>query len=150
MEHLLTISEITVQYRPKKAHRPKISTSYEAMTIARLFFPVDTIELQERFVVLYLNRANRVIGVYPVSTGGITGTVADIRLILSVALRVAATSIILVHNHPSGNLTPSRADEQLTFKIKEAALYMDIKVVDHIIISPEKEEYYSFADESHI
>ena len=148
MEHLLTISEITVQYKPKKAHRPKIfTTANEAMTIARQFFPDDTIELQERFIVVYLNRANRVIGVYLVSVEGITGTVADTRLILSVALKVAATSIILVYNHPSGNLTPSRADLELTQKIKEAASYMDIQVIDHLILSPEKGIYYSFAEE---
>lgn len=147
MEHLLIISEITVQYIPKKGHRPKIITSYEAMTIARHFFPVETIELQERFVVMYLNRANRVIGIYPISVGGITGTVADIRLILSVALKAAATSIILVHNHPSGNLKPSNADVLLTQRIKEAASYMDIKVVDHLILSPDEELYYSFAED---
>lgn len=146
MEHLLTISEITVQYRPKKANRPKVTTSYEAMKIARQFFPADTIELHERFIVMYLNRANRIIGVYPVSTGGITGTVADIRLILAVALKTAATAMVLAHNHPSGNLTPSRADEQLTQRIKEAASYMDVKVTDHLILS-QNEDYYSFADD---
>lgn len=147
MEHLLTISEICVQYRPKKAHRPKITCAAEAVTIARLFFPTDTIELQESFVVLYLNRANRVIGVYPVSKGGITGTVADTRLILAVALKTAACNIILVHNHPSGNLMPSRADEELTKKIKNAAIYMDIQLIDHLILSPEENFYYSFAEE---
>ena len=96
---------------------------------------------------MYLNRANKVIGIYPLSVGGITGTVADIRLILSVALKAAATSIILIHNHPSGNLTPSRADEQLTQKINEAAKYMDMKVIDHLILSPDENAYYSFADE---
>ncbi|SRR5258706_14090815 len=146
MEHLLTISEIIVQYRPKKANRPKITTSYEAMTIARHFFPVDTIELQERFVVMYLNRANRVIGVYPVSTGGITGTVANIRLILAVALKTAATAIILVHNHPSGNLIPSSADTELTRRIKDGASYMAVRVTDHLILSPD-ETYYSFAED---
>lgn len=147
MEHLLTISEITVQYRPKKAHRPKINNASEAVVIARKFFPDDTIELQERFVTLYLNRANRVIGVYPVSTGGITGTVADTRLILAVALKAAACNIILVHNHPSGNLMPSIADEQLTQKIKNAASYMDIQVIDHLILSPEEGYYFSFAED---
>lgn len=95
---------------------------------------------------MYLNRANRIIGVYPVSTGGITGTVADIRLILAVALKTAATAMVLAHNHPSGNLTPSRADEQLTQRIKEAASYMDVKVTDHLILS-QNEDYYSFADD---
>lgn len=146
MEHLLTISEITVQYQPKKADRPKITSSYDAMKIARNFFPPETIELQERFVAMYLNRANKVIGVYLVSVGGITGTLADIRLILSVALKAAATNIILIHNHPSGNLIPSRADLDLTQKIKEAASYMDVIVTDHLILSPD-EAYYSFADE---
>jgi len=147
MEHLLIISEIKVQYLPKKSDKPKITTSYDAMVIARMFFPDETIYLQERFIVMYLNRANKVIGIYPLSVGGITGTVADIRLILSVALKAAATSIILIHNHPSGNLTPSRADEQLTQKINEAAKYMDMKVIDHLILSPDENAYYSFADE---
>lgn len=147
MKELLTISEISVSYRPQKAHRPKIATSHDSMIIARQFFPDETIELQERFIVMYLNRANRVIGIYPLSVGGITGTVADPRLILAVALKVVATNIILVHNHPSGNLQPSRVDEDLTRRIKEAALYMDIKVLDHIILGPNDSEYYSFADE---
>jgi DNA repair protein RadC len=150
MEHLLTISEITVQYQPKKADRPKITTSYEAMTIARYFFPSETIELQERFISIYLNRANKVIGVYVVSIGGITGTVADIRLIMAVALKVAATSIILVHNHPSGNLVPSKADLEMTRKIKVAASYLDIQVTDHLILSPEEGFYYSFGEEGMI
>ena len=96
---------------------------------------------------MYLNRANRVIGVFPVSTGGITATIADPRLILAVALKTGACSIILAHNHPSGNLKPSHADEELTHKIKEAAKFMDIKVIEHLIISPDREMYYSFADE---
>jgi DNA repair protein RadC len=150
MEHLLTILEITVQYQPKKADRPKITTSYEAMTIARYFFPSETIELQERFISIYLNRANKVIGVYVVSIGGITGTVADIRLIMAVALKVAATSIILVHNHPSGNLVPSKTDLEMTRKIKVAASYMDIQVTDHLILSPEEGFYYSFGEEGMI
>lgn len=95
---------------------------------------------------MYLNRANRVIGVYKVSVGGITGTVADPRLILSVALKSAATSIILAHNHPSGNLKPSRADLELTTKIKTAAQLMDITVLDHLIVTSD-EGFLSFADE---
>lgn len=145
MKH--TISEISVSYRPAKALKPAIITSRDSLALFYEFFPEDTIHLQERFMVMYLNRANRVIGVYPVSVGGITGTVADIRLILSVALKTAATSLIMAHNHPSGNLMPSQADIALTRKTKEAASYMDIKVLDHIIISPEDGLYYSFTDE---
>lgn len=103
------------------------------------------IQLQEQFIVLLLNRANRGLGVYYASTGGLTGTVADPRLILAAALKAGATSIILSHNHPSSSLTPSRADEQLTQKIKEAASYHDIAVLDHIIVT--SEGYYSFTEE---
>jgi DNA repair protein RadC len=99
----------------------------------------------EVFVVVFLNRANRINHHEIISEGGITGTVADPRVILKKALEEDAVSIILCHNHPSGNLLPSRADEELTYKIKEAAKYFDIKVLDHIIVS--EEGYYSFADE---
>ena len=99
----------------------------------------------EVFAVVFLNRANRINHYEIISEGGITGTVADPRIILKKALEEDAVSIILCHNHPSGNLLPSRADEDLTHKIKEAAKYFDIKVLDHIIVS--EEGYYSFADE---
>lgn len=99
----------------------------------------------EIFAVLYLNRANKIKHSEIISEGGITGTVADPRIILKKALENDAVSIILCHNHPSGSLKPSRADEELTKKINEAASYFDIKVLDHIIVS--EEGYYSFADE---
>jgi DNA repair protein RadC len=99
----------------------------------------------EVFAVLFLNRANKVNHFEIISRGGITGTVADPRIILKKALDEDATSIVLSHNHPSGSLKPSRADEELTQKIKEAAKYFDIKVIDHIIVS--EEGYYSFADD---
>ncbi|MEI6586857.1 MAG: DNA repair protein RadC [Sediminibacterium sp.] len=100
---------------------------------------------KEVFVVVYLNRANKIIQYEVISEGGMTGTVADPRIILKKALDHRAVSIILCHNHPSGNLLPSKADEQLTSKIKAAAGYLDIQVMDHIIVS--EEGYYSFADE---
>lgn len=99
----------------------------------------------EVFAVLYLNRANKVNHFGILSEGGITGTVADPRRILRKALEEDAVSLILCHNHPSGSLRPSRADEELTIKIREAARYFDIKVLDHIIVS--EDGYYSFADE---
>ena len=100
---------------------------------------------REVFAVLFLNRSNKINHFEIVSEGGITGTVADPRIILRKALEHDAVSIILCHNHPSGSLRPSRADEELTFKIREAARYFDIKVLDHVIVSDEG--YYSFADE---
>jgi DNA repair protein RadC len=98
-------------------------------------------------MVMYLNRANRVLGIFPTSVGGITGTVADPQLILSVALKTASTGIILEHNHPSGALKPSQSDIDLTIKIKEGGKLLDIKLLDHLILSPNEKEYYSFADE---
>ncbi len=122
-----------------------IRSSKDSFNVLRQIWDQNKIELLEEFKVLLLNRGNKVIGVYDVSSGGITGTVADPRLILAIALKSLAVSIILSHNHPSGNLKPSRADEEITIKINEAAKYHDIKVLDHIIITAE--QYYSFADE---
>jgi len=99
----------------------------------------------EVFAVVFLNRANKINHFEVISEGGITGTVADPRVILKKALEEDAVSIILCHNHPSGSLKPSRADEELTSKIKEAAKYFDIKVLDHMIVSDAG--YFSFADE---
>lgn len=99
----------------------------------------------EVFAVVFLNRANKINHFEIVSEGGITGTVADPRIILRKALEHDAISMVLCHNHPSGSLKPSRQDEELTLKIKDAARYFDIRVMDHIIVSDEG--YYSFADE---
>ncbi|MBI1783451.1 MAG: DNA repair protein RadC [Sphingobacteriales bacterium] len=99
----------------------------------------------EVFAVLFLNRANKINHFEIISEGGITGTVADPRIILKKALESEAVNIILSHNHPSGSLKPSKADEVLTNKIKEAARLLDITVMDHIIVSDEG--YFSFADE---
>jgi DNA repair protein RadC len=125
-----------------------INDSNAAFDILATLFPPDTICLQEQFVVLYLNRANRVIGSYQLSKGGITGTIADVRFILSVALKTLATGLILAHNHPSGNLKPSEADKQITSKIRQAAKLLDIELMDHIIMS--SEGYYSFMDDGKI
>jgi len=99
----------------------------------------------EVFAVIFLNRANKINHYEVISEGGITGTVADPRIILKKALAHDAVNLILCHNHPSGSIKPSRADEELTKKISDAANYLDIKVLDHIIVS--EEGYYSFADE---
>jgi DNA repair protein RadC len=140
-----TLSEIQVSYKPGLISSKIISDSNAAFDILKKLFPQDTICLQEQFVVLYLNRANKVLGSYQLSKGGLTGTVADVRLILSVALKTLASGLILAHNHPSGNLKPSEADIGLTKKIKQSAKLMDIELLDHIIIS--SEGYYSFIDD---
>jgi DNA repair protein RadC len=104
-------------------------------------------ELQhEEFWIIYLNNSNKVIQKNQLSKGGITGTLVDVRLVLKNALVVGATGLILAHNHPSGTLKPSEADKQITNKLKTAAESLDIKVLDHLIIT--ENAYFSFADES--
>ncbi|MEQ1554235.1 MAG: DNA repair protein RadC [Ferruginibacter sp.] len=121
--------------------RTKLTTSKEIANYLRTILKDNAHEV---FAVLFLNQANKVKSFKIISKGGITGTVADPRIILKQALDEGATSLILSHNHPSGNLQPSEADIKLTEKIKIAASFFDIKVIDHIIVSDEG--YYSFAD----
>lgn len=137
--------ELVYKTRVKASERPVIKSSADTYKLLREIWDENKIEMQEEFKVIFLNRGNRVIGVYDASCGGICGTVADPRLILAAALKSLSVSLILAHNHPSGNLKPSRADEELTGKINEAAKFHDIKVLDHIILT--SEQYYSFADE---
>lgn len=143
------VTEITVSYKTtqKASERPHIEQSSDALQYLLEGYNKETIALQEQFVILYLNQANRILGVYKASTGGITGTVCDIRLVLSIALKLTAVAMVVSHNHPSGTLKPSRADEELTRKLMEAARLMDIKLLDHLILEPSGEQYYSFADE---
>jgi DNA repair protein RadC len=98
---------------------------------------VDTIELHEEFKAIYLKPNNEIIGIYHHSKGGITGTLADIRLIVGVALKCAATGIIMAHNHPSGSLTASQQDEKLTKRVVQACELFDIKMHEHFIICSE-------------
>ena len=106
---------------------------------------LDIIEYQEEFKIILLNRANIVLGIYEMSKGGISGTVVDVRIILGVALKCNASSIIMVHNHPSGKSTPSDTDKSITKRLKEACSLLDLSLLDHLIIT--KEAYYSFTDE---
>lgn len=144
---LLQVSEISVSYRPKfrASQRPKITSSREAFDILMDKWDLDRIELQEQFKIVLLSRANRVMGIYEVSSGGISGTLADPKLIFGTALKCCACGIILVHNHPSGNLVPSQEDIALTRKLKSAADLLDIQLHDHLIIC--SDGYYSFADD---
>lgn len=103
---------------------------------------------KEVFGVLFLNRSNRVIAFEQISEGGITGTVVDVRILLKKALLHDTVSIVICHNHPSGNLEPSSADDMITQKIREAGLLLDIRLLDHIIVSTDG--YYSFADEGRL
>jgi DNA repair protein RadC len=149
MRPITKISELKVSYKlnPDLEKLPTISSSTDAYLFMYSFFPADTIALQEHFFVAYLNRANKVVGVYHSSVGGISATVADPRLILGTALKLAASSLILAHNHPSGALKASLQDDELTQKLVAGSRLLDLKVLDHIIVAPEKGKYFSFADE---
>jgi DNA repair protein RadC len=143
------VSEISVSYHNKQraSERPVVNSSMEAHRILRTGFNPDTIAYQEEFVAAYLNRGNQVLGMYKVGVGGQTGVIADPRMVLAVALKIAAVSIVVAHNHPSGHLKPSRADEELTYKLKEGGKLLDVKLLDHIIVAPDGESYLSFADD---
>ncbi|MBU3714105.1 MAG: DNA repair protein, partial [Ferruginibacter sp.] len=132
-DSLLTIAEINVSYKPNITSSPSVKSSFDAYNVIRQFYSDDTIALHEQFYVIYLNRQNKVLGVYPLSKGGITSTVADPRIVISVALKCAAVGLILVHNHPSGNLQPSDCDKEMTRKIVDTCNMLDIKVLDHLI-----------------
>ncbi|HNQ36734.1 MAG TPA: DNA repair protein RadC [Prolixibacteraceae bacterium] len=121
--------------------KPAITGSHEA---AALMTPLLGDLNHEEFWILLLNRSNRVLDKYMVSKGGITGTVIDVRTIMKCAVEKSATSMILCHNHPSGNLSPSDADLQITRKIKDAGQLMEIQVLDHLIIT--QKSHFSFAD----
>ncbi|MFP4365790.1 MAG: RadC family protein [Bacteroidales bacterium] len=122
--------------------KPAVQCSRDAYTIMH---PLMGDLLHEEFWILLLNRSNRLIEVLRTSQGGISGTVTDIRMILKNAILHSASSMVLCHNHPSGNLKPSKADIDITKKMNEAARYMEIKVLDHIIMADRN--YFSFADE---
>lgn len=142
------VAEIELIYKSKvkASDRPKVSTSRDAFVLFKQQWDDNKIEFVEQFKIMLLNRSNKVLGIYELSTGGVSGTVADPKLIFAAALKANASNIILCHNHPSGNIKPSLADEQLTNKIKEAGKYLDLPVIDHLIITCE-DKYFSFADQ---
>jgi DNA repair protein RadC len=144
---LFEVAEIQLSYKSKvtASLRPKISSSKDAEDLLRKFWDEDTIELHEEFKILLVNRAHKVLGIFEVSSGGIAGTVADPKIIFACALKSAACGIILAHNHPSGNLTASQVDIELTKKLSSGGRLLEINVLDHIILT--KEKYFSFADE---
>ena len=127
----------------------------EAQIIKKISSSKDAFELlqpgmgelpHEEFWIVYLNNSNKVMHTAQLSKGGITGTLVDVRLAMKQALELGAVALILAHNHPSGGLKPSEADKQITQKLKNAAVALDIKVLDHLIIT--QKDYFSFADEN--
>jgi len=149
-KRLYEVAEIQLTYKSnvKPSLRPKISTSRDAFTILKENWDESKIEFVEQFKVMLTNRAQKVLGIMEVSTGGVSGTVADPKVIFAAAIKASASGFILAHNHPSGNLTPSQADIELTKKMKEGGKLLEIQLLDHLIVTTEG--YYSFTDEGHI
>ncbi|KFE99897.1 DNA repair protein [Chryseobacterium formosense] len=143
MEHH-QVSEIQISYSPNIIDTI-ISDSESSYKVALKCWNLNTIEMLEEVKVIFLNNALKIIGFYSLSKGGISSTVVDIRLVLSIALKSVATHIVLVHNHPSTYLKPSKADMNITQKLKTGCDFLEIKLLDHLIIN--KESYFSFADE---
>lgn len=143
---LLEVSEIQLTYRNKVklSLRPTVSKSKDAAKILRQNWNEDTIEFIEEFRVMFLNRANQVLGISLLSTGGQAGTTVDPKIVFAAALKANAATIVISHNHPSGQLKPSDADLGITKRLVQAGLFLDLPVVDHIILT--SEGYYSFAD----
>ena len=146
--NLSNLGEFNVEYvyHSNLNDRPNIKSSEDAYKIVKLVYDMKKIGLQEQIVVLYLNSANTVIGSCNLSTGSLTSAIADLRLILASALKLMATGVILSHNHPSGKMIASEPDKQLTKRLYTALEQCDIKLLDHIIISP-FDEYISLKDE---
>jgi DNA repair protein RadC len=141
------IAEVELVYKSvvRPSERLKVTSSKDAYQALIQSWDFNTLELCEEFKILFLNRANKILGLFNLSKGGVAGTVADPKLIFAAALKANASGIILSHNHPSGNLNPSQPDLDLTRKCKEAGKLLEIQVLDHLIIT--SEGYYSMADE---
>ena len=138
--------EISVSYTTSNQEKVRIASNKEAYELIIKNWNFDIIEFQEECKVILMNKGNFVLGIYEVSKGGIDSSVVDIRIILGVALKCNATQLILVHNHPSGNLNPSSSDEKITESLQKACKLLNLSLLDHMIIS--KNDYYSFNKEN--
>ena len=144
----MKIAEINVSYSTNQIDKIKLTNSKEVFDFIISKWNLNIIEFQEESKIILVNRGNFVLGIHDLSKGGISGTVVDIRIILSIALKCNASGIILIHNHPSGNLIPSEADRVITRKLKNACELIDQTLIDHLIIS--KHDFYSFKQDGFI
>jgi DNA repair protein RadC len=144
---LFNVAEIELTYKStvKPSERPKIARSQDCFDLLLSFWNKDKIEYIEEFYVVLLNKANKVLGVSRISEGGTSGCLVDPKRVFQVALMSNASSILIAHNHPSGSTQPSEADNRITNKIRSGGMYLDIPVLDHLIVTPSS--YYSYADD---
>jgi len=138
------VSEIKISYSCSNRSKVLVKNSQEVWNVAISHWDLNIIEYQEEMKLVLLNRANEVLGIYNLSKGGTTSTIIDIKIILAIALKCNANAIVIIHNHPSGNLKPSEADKKLTGKLRAVCKLVDLKLLDHLIIN--RDSYYSFAD----
>lgn len=140
------LAEIKVSYIKKHSEMTQVMNSRNAFDVLIELYDKNTIGLKEEFFILFLNRANMLLGWFKLSSGGTNGTVVDVKLIFMLALKTNSSSIIMCHNHPSGNLNPSTNDLDITRRVKEAGKTLEITLADHLIVSPDG-KYFSLADE---
>lgn len=147
LQHLFKVNEVEIIYRNTTPYqdRIQIKSSATAYEILRATWDENRLELVEQFKILLLDQKNNCLGVSDISTGSMSACLADPKVIFATALKARASSLILAHNHPSGNLQPSEADKVLTRKLKEGGKLLDIAVLDHLIVTPHN--YCSFADD---
>lgn len=145
----MKVAEVKLSYKTKikASERIQITSSETAYNVLKPYFS-EEMEYKELFYVIYLNRANKVLGVHKISEGGCSGTVTDGKIIFQGALLANAQAIILSHNHPSGNTKPSKQDIEFTKKLAEFGKYIELPVLDHVILA--EESFYSFADNGQI
>lgn len=144
------IAEIEISYSAKvaKQYRLKVSNSEDAFNYFISTWSKDLLELQEEFKILLLNNDNEVLGIHSLSKGTTNSVNVDLKLMLAVTIKTCASGLIIAHNHPTGKLKPSEGDISLTKKVRKACSYLDIALLDHIIIT--KDKYYSFSDEDEL
>ena len=141
---IMEVAEIKVSYSNTNLERIKVTNSQILYDLVLKQWNLDIIELQEEVKIVLLNRAQIVLGIYEMSKGGVSGTVVDIKIILGIALKCNASSIVIAHNHPSGSLQPSETDKSITKKLKEACKLLDLNLLDHLVVTTGG--YYSFSD----
>lgn len=140
-----TVAEIEIKYKPVITECKTITSSSSAYELVKTLWNTETIYLQENFAALFFNQSKKIIGWRVLSTGTMNKCIVDVKLLVSLALHCMATEVMIVHNHPSGNLNPSACDKDLTQTIKAALKLIDVNLLDHLIITEER--YYSFSDE---
>lgn len=144
----IKLPKVKIKVSISNGDKIAITNSDDVINVCRNVFNADTLQWTEEMILICLNRANNVIGFSKIASGGFSGVVCDPKVIMTIALQTAASGIILAHNHPSGNLKPSNADIEMTNKIKHACSFLDIQLLDHVIIT--KDGHTSLAELNHI